>query len=372
MNRLAFHNLFQNRIRLVISTGGVALALVLILALDALFVGMERDITAYIDNSDADIFVSQPGVRNMHMASSWLPENTVDDVSSVPGVSSVTPILYLDNVMTAGDEPYPVYVIGLPEGAQRGVPWALREGSPIPGTGEVVIDGGIADQAQVSVGDTVSILGRQFVISGLAEGTLNLVNSISFINAADFVEVSGTTDAVSFVLATVEPGESPDGVAARIERELGDVTAQTTQQFSEQERQVVRDMATDIVAIMNVSGLMIGLAVMALTIYTATLARRSEFGVLKALGARSRDLYQMVLAQALYSVSLGFGVAVAITLLLSVTVPRFMFNLSLHVSTSSLLKVAVMALVIAAISAIMPIKQIAGLDPAMVFRGRGR
>ena len=48
MISLAFHNLFQNRVRLLISVGGVALALLLILSLDAVFTGVERQITAYI------------------------------------------------------------------------------------------------------------------------------------------------------------------------------------------------------------------------------------------------------------------------------------------------------------------------------------
>jgi hypothetical protein len=39
MIRLAFRNLFQNKIRLVISVGWVALALLLILSLDAIFTG---------------------------------------------------------------------------------------------------------------------------------------------------------------------------------------------------------------------------------------------------------------------------------------------------------------------------------------------
>ena len=75
MIRLAFRNLFQNKARLVISVGGVALALLLILSLDAVFTGVERQVTAYIDSSGADIMVAQSDVRNMHMASSSLPDS---------------------------------------------------------------------------------------------------------------------------------------------------------------------------------------------------------------------------------------------------------------------------------------------------------
>jgi hypothetical protein len=74
-----------------------------------------------------------------------------------------------------------------------------------------------------------------------------------------FSRVSGTTGAVT-------PGQTPETVAARMETDLGGVTAQSQRQFAEQERRIVRDMATDLTAIMNAAGLLIGLAVMALTI----------------------------------------------------------------------------------------------------------
>src|SRR5712692_1047393 len=95
MFHYALRNLMQNKTRLIISTGGVALALTLILALDAIFTGLEGQLSTYIDHSGADIFVSQTGVKNLHMVSSWLPSDVVDQVQAVPGVASVTPIMYM-------------------------------------------------------------------------------------------------------------------------------------------------------------------------------------------------------------------------------------------------------------------------------------
>jgi len=54
--------------------------------------------------------------------------------------------------------------------------------------------------------------------------------------------------------------------------------------------------------------------------------------------------------------------------LLSGIIPRLGLTLSLEISQASLLKVGGTSLVIAALSAILPIRQIAGLDPAIVFR----
>src|SRR5574342_604672 len=101
MIRLAFRNLFQNKIRLVISVGGVALALLLILSMDAIFSGVEQRVTAYIDHSGADIWVSQEDVFNMHMASSSLPDSVARKVTTVRGVDAVTPILFLTTYVVA-------------------------------------------------------------------------------------------------------------------------------------------------------------------------------------------------------------------------------------------------------------------------------
>jgi len=368
MIRLAVRNLFQNKFRLLISVGGVGLALLLILSLDAIFTGVEQRITVYINNSRADIFVAQSGVRNMHMASSSLPDSVRRKVKIVPGVAAVTPIQYLSNYVVIGEERNLAYIIGLPENPQFGGPWNISAGRSIPGEGEAIIDRDVADNTGVILGGIVEILGEEFEVVGLSEETSSLVNSVAFISAKDFEDLHGSYDTFSFLLVKVDVGESPQALAAQIEARVRDVTVQTTEDFAHQERQVVKDMSTDVITIMNLIGFLIGLAVMALTVYTATLSRRAEYGVLKALGARNGHLYRVVLAQALVSVVLGFAVGITITLLLSAVVSRLGLSMVLKVSSASLLKVGSFSLIISSISAILPIRQIAGLDPAMVFR----
>ena len=286
------------------------------------------------------------------------------------GVAWVTPILYLSNMVVAGDERNLAYIIGLPEEAKAGIPWQISAGRSLPSKGEAIIDRNVAEKSGVVLGDKVKILGEEFEIAGLSEETSSLVNSIAFISLDDFAALRGGNDTVSFLLVQVDDGESPTIVAERIETLVGDVSAQTTQAFATQERQVVKDMSTDVITIMNLIGFLIGLAVMALTVYTATLSRRKEYGVLKALGAHNGHLYQAVLFQALFSVSIGFATGLTITFILAALIPILGLSMVLEVSGASLLKVGSLSLVIASLAAILPIRQIAGLDPAMVFRGK--
>jgi putative ABC transport system permease protein len=370
MIRLALRNLFQNKVRLVISTGGVALALLLILALDAIFTGVEQRITAYIDSSGADIWVSQSDVFNMHMASSSLPDSVARKVRLVPGVAAVSPILYVANNVIVGEERNLAYIIGLPRRAQLGGPWKVSTGRSLPGEGEAIMDRSVAERSGANIGDMVEILGEELELVGLTEGTTSLVNSIAFISQKDFERLRGNYETFSFLLVKIRAGESPNVVADRIKSRVRDVTVQTRGQFSAQERQVVKDMSTDVVTIMNLIGFLIGLAVMALTVYTSTLSRRREYGVLKALGARNRDLYLTVLAQAVISVLLGFFLGWAITWLLTFMIPFTGMPLTMVVDPASLIKVGFVSTLLAGLSAMLPIRQIAGLDPAMVFRGK--
>jgi putative ABC transport system permease protein len=365
-----WRTLVQSKGRLALAVGGVALALTLIVALDAIFLGVERKTTAYVDHAGADVIVSQSGVRTMHMAASSLPAALVDQVRAMPEVASVTPVLYASDVMRLGETRSSVYVIGLPPDAAAGRPWRIAEGAAIPAPGGVVIDRRVAEGAGVGLGDPVTLLGRSFRIDGLSEGTAVITGGVAVVTLADFAAQQGGDRTVSFVFVRVAPGASPEAVAAGIAAAVDGVTAQTRQGFAAEERDLIRDMGTNIISVMNALGFLVGLAVMALTVYIATLSHRAEFGLLKALGARNGHLYRVVLAQALASVGLGFAVAVALTLALAVLLPRLGSNLALAVGGDALVKALAASLIIAGLSALLPIKQIARLDPAMVFRGR--
>lgn len=367
MLRFGLRNLFQSRTRLLISVGGVALALMLVLSLDAIFLGMERQLSAYIEGSSADVFVAQSGVRNMHMASSSLPRAIVDRVARVDGVADATPLAYVSTAVLTNNEQYLAYVIGLPPGASLGRPERVTNGTQMVGPDDVVVDGPVA-RAGVGVGDDVTILGRTFRVVGVSDAYGSVFNSFAFVSLDAFRAYG--SDAVSYVLVRAQPGVTPSALAERIEAEMPDVTATLRTDFAKQEIKVINDMATEVVAIMNLIGFVIGLAVMALTMYTATIARRAEYGVLKALGVRTARLCRAVIAQAVVTVALGLVAGVAFTLLVAAIVPRTGVQLSLALDAGSVAKAAAFSLAITALAAVLPILGITRIDPASVFRRR--
>jgi putative ABC transport system permease protein len=368
---LARRNLAANRVRFVVSIGGVALALTLVLALDAIFLGVSNQLSRYIDDSGADVWVAQNGVRNLHMVASALPASAVDEVRRVPGVEEATPILYVTGTVTAADEDAVAYVIGLANDAAMGAPREMAAGERRPGPREAVIDRRAAERLGVDLADEVTILGRPFRVAGLSEGTSNLINSIAFVTLDDFASARSLPAVVSYVLVRVTDGSLPGEVAAAIETEVSGTTALPRDAFAAEERRLVMDMSGDVIGIMNGIGFVVGLVVVALTVYVATLARRREYGVLKALGASNRFLYRVVLGQAWFSVAAGLLVGLGFTAGLAIVVPRAGFDLELAIGIQSVAKVAAAAVAIAMLAALLPIRQIAELNPATVFRRGG-
>ena len=369
MLRLAMRNLLQNRVRFIISVGGAALALLLILTLNAIVTGLESQITAYIDYSDADLIVSQRDVRNLHMATSTLPTPVVDAVRGVTGVEAVTPILYATNTVRLGEDSIVTYVIGLPADATMGLPWRIAQGQAIPENGQAIVDYSLAARAGLGIGDTVETMGQEFRITGLSEGTANFMNSITIISLDDFARIRRTTDSISFVLVKAQPGAALSDVLTRIQQAAPNATVQLRQMFADEERKLVKDMSSDIISIMNLIGFFIGLAVIALTTYMATLSRKTEYGMLKALGMGNRSLYRVVLAQGVVSVVSGLVLALFFTLILSAVVPRLAPNLTLEIDGPSLLRLVGLSLLIAGLASILPVRQISGLEPAVIVRG---
>jgi putative ABC transport system permease protein len=325
-------------------------------------------LTVYIDNAGADIWVSQEGVQTMHMSQSSLPASTTDEVKHVTGVQDAVPVLYSTDLVRANGKEYIAYVFGVPEDASLGRPFGIVEGTAMPGPGEVIIDHSIASQSGVSVGDEVTVLGQRLRVAGLTSDTSSLASSVSVVRLDDFARARGGDGVISFVLVKIAPGESPAAVAMRIDSIVTGVTVQTRQQFATQERKLVEDMSAGILNIMNYAGYLTGLAVVALTVYIATITRRKEYGVLKAMGVPNRLLYGVVLVQAVMSVAMGLAAGVAITLSLSALIPRFNESMVLTVTIDSLLQVTLVSVLLAGIAALLPARQIASLEPAAIMR----
>lgn len=359
---IARRTLFIERRRAALGIGGVGLALLIVMALGAVFDGAMREVTRYIDTADADVFVAQRGVRNLHMSLSAMPSDAVNEVRSVEGVERADPILYETSPLTVGDARQLSYLIGYHAG-RAGGPVQITEGNH-PGPGEIVLDSDAAEALQVDVGDEVSAMGRPWTVSGLTQGMTNITNTISYVRFADFAEAREMQSTVSYVL--VAAGD-PRQVASSIERETG-LEALTTETFSGEEKRIVQDMSADIMRIMTLSGLLIGLTVVVLVLYSATLSRLRDIGLMKAIGASNQRVARLVVVQAAWTVLPALAFAALTTLGLSVVLRGVGAGVPMWLSPGAIVRVGATALLLGALGAIAPLARVVRVEPHSVFR----
>jgi len=357
--------LFVDRRRAALTVSGVAASLLLVLVLGGIFAGAIERVTAYIRTSPAQVFVSQDGVRTMHMSASALPADTADRLADVPGVAWAAPIGFTSGSVSGPSGRQLSYLIGYDADTGRGGPTTLVAGRA-PGLGEAVLDEQAADRLGVDLGERFTVLGTPARAVGLSTGGSSITNTTVFVDAAEFARIRD--DRVSYVLVGVDPGADPETVVGRIRDDVAGVTVQTREEFAQSEARVVTDMSADLLRLMSTIGLLIALAVIALGLMTATLNRLRDFAVLKALGARTGRLAGIVTMQVLLTVTLGLAAATAAALALSWALPRVAPAVQISVTAAAVAQTGVSALLVGLVAALWPLRRIAALDAASAFR----
>jgi hypothetical protein len=74
MLRWTWNSLFAERWNLLASLAAIGGAFSLVLFFEAVFAGESKQIIAYIEKTDSDVWVMQRGVSNMHMATSFISD----------------------------------------------------------------------------------------------------------------------------------------------------------------------------------------------------------------------------------------------------------------------------------------------------------
>ncbi len=358
--------LFQDRRRATLAAGGVAAALLLVLMLQGIFDGTMRQVTAYLRASPADVIVSQQDVRTMHMSSSTLDPRTTAAVAKVRGVSWTEGIRYTTTflVNSAGNQQLS-YVIGYDPTSGRGGPRHFSAGRA-PGPHEIALEQIAASRLGLHLGDDVSVFNDRYRLVGTFHGGTTIVNSLAFITTDDFAAHRGP--AISDVLVGARRGVSAGQLQSRIAAALPNDTVQTRAEFAHQEATLVRDMSADLMRIMSIVALLIALEVVALTLFSLTLAKLREHAIVKALGGRTRRMAGVVLTQAAWLVGVAVVVATVVAILLGRVVGALAPSIEVAIEPASVLRVAVAAAVIGAIGALIPLRGVAAVDPASAFR----
>lgn len=363
---LARQNLFQDKTRLTLSISGVALAVMLILILKGFLVGMNRQITSYLDQSPGSLVIAEEDVVNLLGATSLLPDGIDQKAESVRGVDKVIPILSQFIILDLHGKKQPAYMIGY-EPERGGGPWHMSAGREPRSKWEMVIDVVLAERHGLMPGDQVEVMGKDFTIVGLSSGTTSWMTSFFFVRKQDAEKLMLLPEATSFLLVALDAEADQENVIQRLNRYSG-INILTKQEMAANDLKLFAKIFSAPLKLMVVISFLVGTMIVGLIIYTATVEREREYGVIKAIGGKNRFLYQVVLTQALFAAitgsALGILLANGVAQWIMTVRPQFLIVFDPADAGQALLAGLGMALV----AAIFPTRVVASLAPAEVFR----
>ena len=364
---LARRQLLHEPLKLGLALAGVTLAVALVGLLFGLREGIRQQVTTFVDNAGADVYVASRDSRSFVTGGPpALPASLARELERQPGVEQTGPIVSSEAILRLHDQRVATQLVGFEPG-RLGSPWKLAAGRAPARSGEIAVDRVMAKAHGLEPGDTVMLRGRRLRVVGLTDKTASWMTPLVFVTRRDAAAMQGAPESVGFVLVRGD-GRSTDRLAAGLQKRFPQLNVMTRAELAANDRALMSRSFNAPLLVMVLIALAIGALVIAITTYGFVSERRREFGSLKAIGARNGRLYRVVSGQALAiaalalaaGVALGQGTAAAIEALW----PKFLF-VSLP---SHYLLVVAAALVMGLVGALVPARVLARLDPAEVFR----
>lgn len=369
MWKWTYKSLLATPLTLATSILAVSGALLLAMLFDAVYAGEARQVVAYVENADADVWVMQRGVSNMHMATSYLSDAKVNEVQQLDGVADVQAILYLNSVVNAGGKRWFSFVVGLDAGAARAGPWAMSAGQSMPADGEAVVPDVFAEITGIEVGAAIAITDQEFRVVGLSSGTFSMGNTVIFVSKNDLEDIMSALDIVSFLLIKTEPGVDPVALSNAINATVDNVQAVPSADFVENDRGMVMQMGVETIALMTVIGGALAVLLVAFTIYSFVSRLRRELAVIKALGATNRSLLASVGVQAVSVSIAGVILATVLAMTLIPLTGKFLPQVTLSLTLNAIVRTAIASVVIALLASFASARQLIRVDPVSAFQG---
>lgn len=382
MWQVALKMLTADRLKYYGLIAGIAFAALLIAQQASILVGFVRQTGAFIrDTAQADLWLMDPQVRF-----SQDPVQMRDTVAQLArGVDGVAWALPLYQGYTRGKLPdgtrFTLILVGLDDATLMGGPPKMVEGelADLRQHRAVLIDAISAPKKllmrqgggrAMEVGERFSINDNEVRIVGSYEGRRSFfwepVLYTTYSRALSLVPPE--RNPLSFVLIRLAPGADVAQVRAALHARTG-LTTLTNDEFVKRTADYI---ATETGIIVNFGmaialGFLIGTLVAGQTFYNFTLDNLRHYGALKAMGVTNSRLASMVLLQALVVAVLGYGTGVGLGAASGKLMESAGLAFSMPWQIPAITALAILS--VSALAALLSLRQVFRLEPAVVFKG---
>jgi putative ABC transport system permease protein len=371
---LATKSLLHDKLRFLITVSGVAFAVTLVFVQVGLFLGLMDNASLTIEHLDADLWVTSHNTANVDFAHTF-PETYVKRVREIPGVARADNlIVWFMNVAlpTGAVEGTEVYAL---ENFDRWhFPWNVVEGNRQDlrrGNYFILDDSAKKRWGTFAIGDYREILGQRLKIIGRAVDAKSFTTTpLTFMDyrLAQSLNPSELRGNTTYILVKLQPGADLETVRAELRRRLPYNDVFTSAEWAHRSRSYWVD-STGLGLNMYLTvflGCLVGIVVVAQTLYTSTMEHIKEFGTVKAIGGGNADIYSILAKQATIAAVAGFALGAVMSYALRPVIQKI--DLKLVIPTPLSIAVFIGSIVLCLGAAMISFRKVASIDPALVFR----
>jgi putative ABC transport system permease protein len=371
---LATKSLLHDKLRFFITVSGVAFAVTLVFVQVGLFLGLMDNASLTIDQIDADLWVTSRNTPNVDFAHTF-PETYIKRVRSIPGVDRADNLIvwFMNvNLPTGAVEGTEVYALenfsrwNFPQGVVEGDLADLRRGPYM-----VLDDSAKKRWGHFQPGDYREVLGRRLKIIGRTVDAKSFTTTpLTFMDyrLAQSLNESDLRGNTTYILVKLAPGADAEGVRAQIRKRLPYNDVFTRREWAERSRTYWIE-STGLGLNMYITvflGCLVGIVVVAQTLYTSTMEHIREFGTVKAIGGGNADIYRILGKQALIAAIAGFALGALQAFALRPVMAKIDLKLIIPMELYGMVLLGAIALCLSA--AVISFRKVASIDPALVFR----
>lgn len=351
---------------------GVVISVFLMLQQLSLLLGILSRVSAFADAADADLWIASAATESTD-ATDTMPASREGAAAGTLGVAWAAPVVQGIGRVTRPDGVREfVKVLGVQPPRYAGLPRTLAPGTSreaLRGSDRVFMNW--TDRATFGAavaGDRVEVDGNAGVVSGFFEGMDP--HSPYYYLFANIDDARGMTgfpqDRVTFIAVGIAPDERVEDVRRRLLARIPDVTVFSRRGLHDAEIRyfLARNPVGIVFGMGTIVAAVIGAAIVAITLYSTVVDRTRDYGMLKAIGARRRDLFQLLLAQAWLFALVGCVVGGAAFFAVRHAYP----NLPMKATPAMLGGVAVTAFLSCTLASVAAVRRVLSLDAAIVFK----
>jgi putative ABC transport system permease protein len=309
VNKLVIANILHRPLRSIISVLAVAIEVIMILSIVAIFMGMLNDQKARTNGIGADLMMRPSNASAFNgISGAPMPIKDEEAIRKLPHVAVVSPVITQFN--TSSSDFGVIYGIDYPS-FDALKPFEFIAGGPFKSPNDVIVDDVYANNTH-HVGDTITITtsGRPFRISGIVEAGKGGRKNIPIDTMGKLI---GSEGRCSIFYIKADDPANDQAIIDEIHSTpgLADFPVQSMEEWlSEMTPEKIPGFNLSLRVVTGIA-VVIGFLVIFQSMYTAVLERTREIGILKSLGASKPAIVSVVLRETAVIAIVGVIVGIA-------------------------------------------------------------